>query len=337
MDIHQQTGKLRRLSKMKNFENIAFRRLGIIICAFIIISLISPVAIAEDDVGAQRFSTTLEFAQTGPILVQREDLVIAGSDLEGFLGTMPRELRWGFTQDQTRLGRAIENLLLQQALFQEAVDVGYSQSEELRADLHHAIRTEIARSYLFHLAESEELDSYEQQARELYLQNPEAYRLPETWSFRHVLLKVDTPDDEIDAFQRILAQHERVRSGDVTMEEVALSSSEDETVQENSGLIAGVQLSQLDPQFAQALQSLAVGEISPPVRSGFGWHIIQLESRDEGQVPEFAQIRSELEADLRKKHRDRVIERYARALFQKGGNLKTAALEEFLADYFDGS
>jgi len=48
------------------------------------------------------------------------------------------------------------------------------------------------------------------------------------------------------------------------------------------------------PEFANAAFALKVGEISAPVKTGFGWHVIKLVDRRQGQGPSFAKRAPEL-------------------------------------------
>lgn len=294
----------------------------------------STVVFAEDqDVWRTEFA--LQFQQKGPVLVHRDGVLLTGENFAGFLKTIPIEHRWGFLQSEQRIRATLESLLLQQDLLSQALDSGFLEDEELQAALFHVVSAEIGRRYIMHLAETEKLQSYEQQARELFLADPEAFRGTPTWTFRHILLVVPSPDAEVETVDRLMALRERLESGEESFEELALTYSDDETVADNNGLLESVHLSQLDPQFAAALQSLPVGQLSAPVRSQFGWHLIELVSENEGVIPEFDEIKLELEFEARERHRDRIVERLSRDLVGRGGYVHQEALNAFLEEYLE--
>ena len=62
------------------------------------------------------------------------------------------------------------------------------------------------------------------------------------------------------------------------------------------------------PEFSDAAFSLSPGEYTTePVRTDFGWHVILLEERQEGRVPEFEEARQELERIVAKAALDRIL------------------------------
>ena len=62
------------------------------------------------------------------------------------------------------------------------------------------------------------------------------------------------------------------------------------------------------PVMQAAADALAVGEVSEPVQSQFGWHVIRLEERRDRPVPSLAEVREELATFLtRKAQQDAVV------------------------------
>lgn len=69
--------------------------------------------------------------------------------------------------------------------------------------------------------------------------------------------------------------------------------------------------------FSEAVVKLKKGEMSAPVKTDFGWHIIKLEDRRPLAVPSFEEMKEQLKADIRRK----AVERYVVGLME-GANIK---------------
>jgi peptidyl-prolyl cis-trans isomerase SurA len=97
---------------------------------------------------------------------------------------------------------------------------------------------------------------------------------------RHILLKTNELEDDATVKQKLNAMRTRILNGE-SFGVVAKASSEDTGSAINGGDLGWARLDVYDPDFAAVAAKLQVDEISEPVKSRFGWHIVQmLGSRD---------------------------------------------------------
>lgn len=97
---------------------------------------------------------------------------------------------------------------------------------------------------------------------------------------RHILIKTNELTSEADARNRLLQLKERVENG-VKFDELARLHSEDASAS-RGGDLGWISPGDTVPEFEKAMEALKPGEISAPVQSPFGWHLIQvLERRDQ--------------------------------------------------------
>ncbi len=116
---------------------------------------------------------------------------------------------------------------------------------------------------------------------------------------RHILIKLSEIMSEKDAKQKMDGIKERLDNGE-NFEVLARQFSEDGTAS-NGGDLGWVNPGDTVPQFEKAMNSLKQDEISEPVLSPFGWHIIQvLERRKQDMSKEAARLKARQEIRARK-------------------------------------
>ena len=69
----------------------------------------------------------------------------------------------------------------------------------------------------------------------------------------------------------------------------------------NGGNLNWFDLASMVPEFSTALMVLSEGDVSQPVQTKFGWHIIKLNETREKKMPEFKKIEAQLRQNLRQK------------------------------------
>lgn len=97
---------------------------------------------------------------------------------------------------------------------------------------------------------------------------------------RHILVKSNELVSEDEARQKLNVARQRILSGEA-FEQLARTYSEDGSAA-NGGELGWISPGETVPDFEQAMEKLAPGELSPLVKSQFGFHLIQvLERRDQ--------------------------------------------------------
>lgn len=113
---------------------------------------------------------------------------------------------------------------------------------------------------------------------------------------RHILIKTNELVDDAEAQKRLLALRERINDGD-DFAALARAHSDDKGSAINGGSLDWVGPGALVPPFEEAMNKLAINEISAPVQTQFGWHMIQVlgrESQDNSEQFRKDKIRDEI-------------------------------------------
>lgn len=128
---------------------------------------------------------------------------------------------------------------------------------------------------------------------------------------RHILVKINEIVSEAEALIRINQIHDRLQQG-AKFEEIARVYSEDGS-SVKGGDLGWLSPGDTVPDFEKAMDALQPNDISAPVKSPFGWHIIQvLERKTEDVGPERERLQAKIE--LRSRRSDELYDEWLRQL-----------------------
>jgi len=134
---------------------------------------------------------------------------------------------------------------------------------------------------------------------EYYNENQETFKTPKNVEARHILLRVDenaTPKAEDKTQERALGILKLAKEGK-DFAELAKQYSEGPT-RDSGGYLGTFTKEAMVKPFANVAFSMKAGEISEPVRTRFGWHIIKVEKVNEASVLSFDQAEAQIKKKL---------------------------------------
>ncbi len=149
-----------------------------------------------------------------------------------------------------------------------AIDEGMDQKDSFTNELM-GYRKQLARNYLTDQEIKEELL---QKAYKRYLEEINVY---------HILIKCPadaSPADTLEAYRKAIDIRERIRLGE-SFTAVAKGASDDPTARFNGGNLGYITVFQTPFKFEDAVYSMSPGNLSRPVRTSEGYHIIKVQDR----------------------------------------------------------
>lgn len=114
----------------------------------------------------------------------------------------------------------------------------------------------------------------------------------------HILLEVESQAQDSQVEQTALELVERLRKGE-KFATLAQEFSADIGSASQGGDLGFAGTGDFEPEFEQVLYALKKGEVSAPVRTEYGWHIIKLLEVQKAEVLSFADMKLSLERELR--------------------------------------
>jgi peptidyl-prolyl cis-trans isomerase D len=183
-----------------------------------------------------------------------------------------------------------------------------------------------------------------------YNDRQDQFRVPETVSVRHILIKTPPPgpDGKVDPkgveAARARAQDvlKQLKSG-AKFEDLARKYSEDPGSKDKGGLYETVERGRMVPEFDKAAFSLPKGQVSDLVQTSFGFHIMRVEEHQAARLKSLDEAKPEIEGAVAQEKAARAADALARTLETEGRTLgleKAAAkhgLTVATTDYFSRS
>ncbi len=128
----------------------------------------------------------------------------------------------------------------------------------------------------------------DEEAKRFYDENPERFNAGESVNASHIL---------VDSEERALEIRAEVESGAITFAEAAKKYSSCPS-KENGGELGTFGRGQMVKEFEDAAFAMNVGEMSAPVKTQFGYHLIFLNEKSESTVLSYEEIAPQLKEQL---------------------------------------
>lgn len=183
-----------------------------------------------------------------------------------------------------------------------SIEIGDAEIEahyQQNADLYRTpeqVRIDYIELNLDGIKENIEVD--ESLARARYRESLAIYSSAETRVASHILIKVDDETDSVAARTQIDALRQRIVAGE-SFADVARQHSQDTISAEDGGDLGEIERGVMVQAFENALFALELDELSEPVQTAYGWHLIQLHEILGGEVQPFEAVQAQLEDEIR--------------------------------------
>jgi peptidyl-prolyl cis-trans isomerase SurA len=100
---------------------------------------------------------------------------------------------------------------------------------------------------------------------------------------RHILIRPDETTSDSAAETKIRELYKRLQEG-ASFAALARGESDDPVSGSDGGNVGWVGPGQMVPEFEDAMMNAQVGELTGPIRSQFGWHILQVQERRQQDI-----------------------------------------------------
>jgi peptidyl-prolyl cis-trans isomerase C len=159
-------------------------------------------------------------------------------------------------------------------------------------------------------------DVSDEEAKKFYEENKAEFEQPETVKASHILFRVSKEDSEEVVNQKLKAAQgaeARAKKGE-DFAALAKELSEEPGAKESGGDLGFFPKDRMVPEFAEAAFSEKVGEVSDPVRTQFGWHVIKVTDKKPAGTPPYDEVKAQLITYLKAKKQEEVAQQVLKSL-----------------------
>ncbi len=267
----------------------------------IALALAAPVVLAQDKTAqaapAAAPATTAAKTDTDPVVISAGAITVKKSEFEAALKTLPAEYQ-SFAQGPGRKQFA-DDYLRMRLLASEGAKAGLQNDPEVVTQLN------LMRENLVATAELKRIDSgitvTDADVQKAYADGAKEY---EQVKARHILIapkgspaaqsgKKELSDDEAKAKAEDLRK--KIVAG-ASFDELAKKESDDVGSGSRGGDLGSFGHGQMVPEFEEAAFKAKVGDVTPVVKTQFGYHVIKVEAHDSAPLE---QVRPSIEKNLK--------------------------------------
>jgi peptidyl-prolyl cis-trans isomerase C len=280
-------------------------------------------------------ATTIQ-AQTGTsdVVVSRGGITITLQDIDTYVARVPKEHREKFIDSPQRIRDMLTNLMLTKQMAEQARAAHLDRQPDVESQLHAAEDDVLARARMNEFIASIKVPDLSELAREQYLTHKDLYKVPAKSDAYQLLISTDMHSaDEAKALA------EKVR-GEALADPKNFAAlvekySEDNSKVTNKGLMKDAAGATFVQEFRDAAGALTrIGEISPVVHTGYGYHVLQLAARSPERQQSFDEVREQVTAAMREQYIDTQRRDFINQMNSQKLDINSATLDT-LRDRYD--
>ena len=239
-------------------------------------------------------------------LIANGAVVITAEDFEGNMLRIPEKMRHESRASLERVSQMTDNLFINRMLAEEARKEGMDKDPLVRARAQQIVEAFLAGRYLEEFERKAKTPDLTARAREIYVSEPQRFRIPESYSMEHLVIGEVGRTREM-ALDRLKEAEKRIRAGEDFLV-VAGDYNDDPRGRTKSGELGNVTAGSVEPAIFEAATKLPVGVLSGPIATRRGYHLIRVTAKTPAVQRSFEQVREDIIADERAKITKKLID-----------------------------
>ena len=267
------------------------------------------------------------------ILATRGNAQVTQDMFEARAAMIPKDVRYEALRDGSRFQELVNLMLIRSQLAQDARDAGFDKLPGTVAQMNLAADDRLADAWLQNYVETQPEADYEQMAREYYALNQEEFRTEERYDASHILIstKERSPEEALTVADTVWR---KLQESPDSFDQLVMEYSEDPSAAANNGKFKKVRKGQMVKPFEEAALALEIGQVSEPVSTSFGYHIIRLDGLIPSAIKPLEELLPQLMLTEKERHQGRLRNDYLKRISSEEMQLSEASMREMIKRVF---
>ena len=245
------------------------------------------------------------------------DVDLRSSELKAILDAQPADARHQLATDPGALERLARSELMRKAVLNEARQKGWDKRQELQPLIDRARDQVIVSSFVSGVAKPGDGYPSEDEIKQFYEANKAQLLAPAQFDLAQIFLPAAEGSDKAkaeEARKKIGELSAMMGKPGADFAKLAKENSAHKESADKGGEIGWISEEQMVPEIRRAVTGMSKGEVSPPVKSAAGWHLIKLLDKRPAATRPLADIRPNLIVAMRNRKAQDMERTYLEAL-----------------------
>lgn len=249
-----------------------------------------------------------------PVIAKINGKAITKEDFINEINKMPEWARGRFLSDEGKK-QFLDELIKKELIYNDARGKGLHRDKDFKDKVSEFEKMTLVRAVLEkEVEEKAKLDPAE--VKNFYDKNPDEFMIGSEVRARHILVETEKEAEELI---------KRIKKGE-DFSELAKKFSKDRGSVEAGGDLGFFGRGRMVPEFEKVVFGLKSGEVSGPVKTRFGYHIVKVIDRKEGRQGSYEEARESITKQLAVEKQKSLFESYIEKL-RKDAKIETDAFE----------
>ena len=245
------------------------------------------------------------------------DVELRSAELMVILEAQPADNKRQLASDPGALERLVRSELMRKAVLNEAKQKGWDKRAELQPLIERAHDQVIVSTFVGNVAKPAEGYPSEEEIKQFYEANKAQLLAPAQYQVAQIFLPAAEGTDKAkaeEAKKKIGELSARLGKSGADFAKLAKENSAHKESAEKGGELGWVSEEQMVPEIRRAITGMNKGEVSAPIKSTAGWHLIKLLDKKPAGTRSLAEVRPNLIVAMRNRKAQDLERAYIEAL-----------------------